>query len=334
MYKIKQAVYYRYTGDITILRSIVTQQKMTNLVKLNWLILPEILFTEIMLMVGLQSIDSLHKCRQVCRTWNENILRLIWKNLHKKKLIKLRIKEDWRYISKFKPTNVNFQEWCCISKLEDTFRQIPSSKEVSHAKWLEKKGLLPSKVVKKLQVFVGTLFKCHSTDERVITYAACLAHQGLLELEFPRLKLKNVDLSLIPVEQLNSLVSCVRGIGIKNVRGCDLSNIFKGLQRSSKIDSLDISQQSLGREETQVLVHAMESRVEIVTLGDEGEVKLDIMALTKYSGQGKCRMIMCNEGFLTSHREELETWAKSHDWDWAIFEPLVIFTRLFSFTQL
>ena len=207
MYKIKQAVFYRYTGDITILRSFVTQQKMTDSVRPNWLILPEILFTEIMLMVGLQSIDSLHKSRQVCSAWNENILRLIWKNLHKKKLIKLRIKEDWRYISKFMPKNVNFGYigW----NLEDTFRQIPSSHEVSYAKWLEKKGLLPTKVVKKLQVFVGTLLKYHSTDERVIAYAACLAHQGLLEIKDNILKLENVDLSLIPVEQLTSLASCV-----------------------------------------------------------------------------------------------------------------------------
>ena len=73
---------------------------------------------------------------------------------------------------------------------------------------------------------------------------------------------------------------------------------------------LNMSKQSLGREETQALVQAMESRVQVVTFGVKGEMKLYINVLTEYSGQGKCREMMCNE----AHSEELETWAKSQNW--------------------
>ena len=168
----------------------------------------------------------------------------------------------------------------------------------------------------------------HSSDVRIITYAACLAHQGLLDIKDNILKLENVDLSLIPVEQLTSLASCVTRIKIKNVRGCDLSFIFKGLQRSSKI--CYFSKQNLSSEETQDLVQAMESHVMVVKHGEEGElgdVILDIKALTEYSGQGMCRQIICNKGIVTSHREELETWAKSHNWIFFECGCFVIFMR-------
>ena len=38
-----------------------------------WLTLPELIFSDIMIMVGLESIECLHRCRQVCKTWNEMI---------------------------------------------------------------------------------------------------------------------------------------------------------------------------------------------------------------------------------------------------------------------
>ena len=309
---------------------------MSDSINPNWLILPDIPFTKIMLMVGLQSVDSLHRCRQVCRTWNEKILWHIWENLNNKNLIKLRIQEDWSYFSKFVPNIFIFKEGRHISNLEDIFCQIPSSKEILHVKWLEKKGILPAKTIKKLQELIRKMFKCQKTsnDLRVITYAACLAHQGLMKRENEMLKLENVDLSLIPLEQLTSLASCVTKINIKNVRGCELSDIFKGLKKSSKISYLKMSKQSLGREATQALVQAMESCVQTVTLGDEGEfgeVILDINALTEYSGQGMCMEIMCNDEIVTHHREELETWAKSHNWTLFEFkcfpESFVIFTK-------
>ena len=40
----------------------------------DWQNLPDVIFGDIMMMVGLESLDTLHTCRQVCRSWNENIV--------------------------------------------------------------------------------------------------------------------------------------------------------------------------------------------------------------------------------------------------------------------
>ena len=74
---------------------------------------------------------------------------------------------------------------------------------------------------------------------------------------------------------------------ISNVSGCDLVSLLTSL----KCQELIIHRQTLGREETQALVRAMESDVERVRLNVE--VTLDIEALTEYSGQGVCRRVCC-----------------------------------------
>ena len=73
-----------------------------------WVTLPDLIFSDIMMMVGL---ESLHRCRQVCKTWNEMILRDIRK-------MKERIEKNWD------PKN-----WRRRGK-------FPTDKEISHAKWL------------------------------------------------------------------------------------------------------------------------------------------------------------------------------------------------------
>ena len=58
-----------------------------------WLTLPDMIFSEIMMMVGLESLESLHRCRQVCSKWNEKILTDIWESQSKKKIMKERIEK-------------------------------------------------------------------------------------------------------------------------------------------------------------------------------------------------------------------------------------------------
>ena len=77
-----------------------------------WLMLPEMIFSDIMMMVGLESLESLHRCRQVCKSWNEKILRDIWDNKGKKKIMKERIERRWGP------------------------GMFPSDEEIAHAKWL------------------------------------------------------------------------------------------------------------------------------------------------------------------------------------------------------
>ena len=140
-----------------------------------------------------------------------------------------------------------------------------------------------------------------------ITCAASLAQHRLLGCVYSML-LKDVDLTSVPAEHLASLVSSVTvGVVIENVSGCDLVNILD----SVKSEVLSISRQSLGSEETQALVRAMESGVEEVGL-NEG-VTLDISDLIEYSGQGKCR----KWGFYKSNKysDQLRTWATSRNWE-------------------
>ena len=81
---------------------------------MTWAVLPELVFSDIMLMVGLESLESLHRCRQVCKTWNEMILRDIWESQSKKKIMKERVDKIWVWgPSKF-----------------------PSDEDISHARWL------------------------------------------------------------------------------------------------------------------------------------------------------------------------------------------------------
>ena len=102
-------------------------------------------------------------------------------------------------------------------------------------------------------------------NEHEITYAASLAHHGLLgSYKFHMLELRD-DWTSVQAEHLASLVPAVMGhVNIKNVRGCDLVTILD----SVKCKWLNIKSQSLGSEETQALVRAIESRVVVVRLED------------------------------------------------------------------
>ena len=91
----------------------------------------------------------------------------------------------------------------------------------------------------------------------------------------------------VPEEHLAALASCVTGgyVALTNVRNWKviLDNIKCELSLG---DDRSVETWKIGSEETQALVQAMESRVDIVTI--EGDVTLDIIALTRYNGQGRC----------------------------------------------
>ena len=80
--------------------------------------LPDLIFSDILMMVGLESLESLHRCRQVCKTWNEKILRVIWESQSNKQIMKERIERSWGR------------------------KMLPSDEEIAHAKWLSDDCLL------------------------------------------------------------------------------------------------------------------------------------------------------------------------------------------------
>ena len=273
-----------------------------------WAALPELIFSDIMMMVGLMSPESLHRCRQVCKTWNEKILRYIWKSQSKKKILKKRIEKNWGP------------------------GMLPSDEEIAHAKWLgdgclllkfianvilslilEARAILDTGKIERLSERVKNVFKDEyfnkgNNMEKFIC-GASLAHHGLLgSLEI--FELRGVDLSPFPAQHLASLTSCVTSkLHIENIRGCDLVSILTSL----KCKQLGIWRQSLGREETQALVQAMESGVEEVFLITRMTLDIEALAEYGYSGQGKCRCvgIFGVDDTKDRDREELRKWASS-----------------------
>ena len=61
----------------------------------DWEMLPVIIFNEVMMKIVLESYESLHRCRQVCKSWNERILSNIWESSNNKKIIKIRVEKIW-----------------------------------------------------------------------------------------------------------------------------------------------------------------------------------------------------------------------------------------------
>ena len=144
---------------------------------------------------------------------------------------------------------------------------------------------------------------------QIVTCAASLAHHSFIK-SIPSLLLSRLDLSLIPVDQLASLVSCVTwSVEIRSdVTGCDLLRFIDSL----RCEWLYIGV-NMGSEETQALVKAMESHVVNVMIRGSWKMTLDITELTKYSGQGKCSQIHCY-GYVDVFKEELMTWAQRKNW--------------------
>ena len=87
-----------------------------------WAELPDLIFIDVMMKLGFESLEVLHKCRQVCKAWNNLILRDIYQSKNKRKIgkiLKERIEENWA------PGN-----------------SPPSEDEISNAKWAGKGCLM------------------------------------------------------------------------------------------------------------------------------------------------------------------------------------------------
>ena len=77
-----------------------------------------------MMMVGLDSLESLHRCRQVCTAWNAMILQNIWESPRKRNILKLRIERIKMKIEKNGGPGGSMI--------------FPSDEEISYVKWLGK----------------------------------------------------------------------------------------------------------------------------------------------------------------------------------------------------
>ena len=100
---------------------------------------------------------------------------------------------------------------------------------------LVQKGILDNSVIESLVDWVREGSKRDSGNGayhslKFITWAAALAHYGLLE-SLDCIRLGDVDLRSVPAQHLVSLVSRVKWcVTIRNVRGCDLVALLDSLR--------------------------------------------------------------------------------------------------------
>ena len=183
---------------------------------------------------------------------------------------------------------------------------------------------------RKVESLVSEIRVIWVRSNSMIKTAANLAHHGMLG-SMNWMNLYDVDLASVPAEHLASLASCVTiGVGIYNVSNCDLISILD----SVKCEQLNFDKQTLGSEETQALLRAMESNVKKVVLGISGitgireEVILDITVVTQYSGKGKCWGVDFHGYTARRYKEEVKTWVKRINWT-LIWSPvfLISFNR-------
>ena len=148
--------------------------------------------------------------------------------------------------------------------------------------------------------------------------AASLAYHGLLGQaeEMLIVDLWNHDLTSVPTEHLAALASWMTlcDVSINNVSGIDMKSFLNSL----KCQDFGIFRHTLGREETEALVQAMESRVERVHLLEL--LTLEMETLVTYSGLGRCwevNLDCCDddpEVWRVNLKEPLKNWALSRDW--------------------
>ena len=248
-----------------------------------WKNLPDVVFGDIMMMIGLNRLEDLHICRQVSQSWNVMIAQM----------------------TKYKKVIIRKNAEILVSRIKEESRiqgEAILSFTFHHTHGEESR--IPEEVI---------LFFTFPESVPKIISAVSRAHHGLLG-SVKYLYLEDVDLASVPAEHLASLVSCVTDyVEIVNVRNCDLVSFLDSLQ----CVWLNISSQTLSSEETRAMVLAMESRVEKVQMGLMEEVNLDITALTQYSGQGKCWMVNYyedNDIVLDRYREEVMSWLKKINW--------------------
>ena len=72
----------------------------------------DLIFGKIMMMVGLDSLESLHRCEQVCTEWKAMIMVNIWESPSKRNILKIKIERIW------------------------ASENLPSEEDISHGKWL------------------------------------------------------------------------------------------------------------------------------------------------------------------------------------------------------
>ena len=272
---------------------------------LDWRKLPDLVFNDVMLIVGHQNIEDLDSCRQVCRAWNAMIMNKIWENPTKRwgTVIQRRIERSWDDQSYY-PSDKLISRAILLGKHSVT---ILLNDQLKLCIILATRGILTLDIFESLaervreNIMKKRYIRSNSNVSLSrITCTASLVHHRLWT-SVKRLWLCDVDLTSVPATHLVSLVSCVTGqLLISNLNGFDLVTILDSVETKG----FGIRYQSLCSEQTKAL--------ENLHLDDE--VTLDIRVLIEYNGQEKCMIMWCYDDDAHRYREQLRTWATSRNW--------------------
>ena len=147
-------------------------------------------------------------------------------------------------------------------------------------------------------------------SEAELVRAALLAWEGFLtSVEF--LRMENISIRDISREKMKKLASIVTD----TVRINDLTHTDQlgSILVSANCPNLRLGyDMELSELETRALVSAMRVRLQKVDLED---VTLDIEELTKYDGQGICKvLVFAGDEMRTRHEDRLRRWAADIGW--------------------
>ena len=186
---------------------------------------------------------------------------------------------------------------------------IPSPAEVHCASSLAAHGHLPRQVITNKAAKIASrqsMSSCSLSKLQCAAALATLGHITQVSLRLSSLRLYNLDISLVPAEDLVSLVKCQRSgpVSINGVTG-DLSPVLSSVQCCMLL----ITNTSLSTAETQQLLAAMDTRVKKIHMGDG--VTLDMDTLAQYAGEGKCVEVTMRG---MRYRNQLKVWAGNMGW--------------------
>ena len=142
---------------------------------------------------------------------------------------------------------------------------------------------------------------------------ASLVVHGVLKSVTDLILHDSMSISLIPEDQLKTLISSTTDrIEIEDeenkIKTLDRDIIFTNVQSKS----MELIYLDLTKRETELLVTAMGSRVEEITLAG---VELYVKTFLEYQGNGKCKQIdILNYGFCKDNKVELLAWCKQKNW--------------------
>ena len=260
----------------------------------KWNSLPSVVFENILLFLAQQNVEDVHRCRAVCKAWNDNIKNEFCKP-SRRGVIRERLNFNWREGS------------------------YPSRHEILQAKKAIRYGILDQTKVEDFVVRIKlAMLGGHTILPQIrlrptfedYNSAANLAEAGLIHRIDTLGVWEGYNIGNISRKAVDSLINCVTGnLYVKRISGTPLICQVYG---KARCNVLGIGHQILNEHSTRALVETMEARINYLLI--RANVLLDIDTLIEYSGLGLCKDIRLGYDAANKYGERLMKWASRCKW--------------------